>query len=222
MFLEPHFRSQRKGWIEAISGSMFSGKTEELIRRLRRAEIAGQQVLVFKPSTDARYHARDVVSHDRSAFPGRALTRATRMLDLAGEVAVVGVDEAQFFDARLPEVCEELAERGHRVIVAGLDMDFRGKPFGPMPALLAVAEYITKVHAICAQCGNLATHSYRLTDGADTVYIGASEAYEARCRHCFRMGAVLPFERKERGGTQNGHGNSAPVPAPGIQQRLLD
>ena len=198
MFLEPHFRGQRSGWIEAVCGSMFSGKTEELIRRLRRAEIAGQRVGVFKPVTDDRYHARDVISHDRRAFPGQPVAAARLLPGLAGELDVVGIDEAQFFDAELPAVCERLTELGKRVIVAGLDMDFRGEPFGPVPAVLAKAEYVTKVHAICAQCGNLATHSYRTVARDETVMLGSAEAYEARCRHCFRMGAVLPFKQRPR------------------------
>ena len=174
---------------------MFSGKTEELIRRLRRAEIAGQRVGVFKPKTDDRYHASSVVSHSRRVFPGTPVAAARYVVDAAAELDVVGLDEAQFFGDDLPRACEDLAEAGKRVIVAGLDMDFRGEPFGPMPAVLAKAEYITKVHAICAQCGNLATHSYRIAAEADTVLLGAEDSYEARCRHCFRMGAVLPFKK---------------------------
>lgn len=198
MFLEPHYRGQRSGWIEAICGSMFSGKTEELIRRLRRAEIAGQHVGVFKPRTDTRYHAADVVTHGGQAIAAVPVATARAILAEAEELEVVGIDEAQFFGDELPEVSEELAERGKRVIAAGLDLDFRGKPFGPVPALLAVAEYITKVHAICAQCGNLATHSYRIAPAAERVVLGADDAYEARCRHCFRAGAVLPFRRIKR------------------------
>ena len=195
MFLEPHYSAQRSGWIEAICGSMFSGKTEELIRRLRRAEIAGQRVAVFKPATDDRYHAADVVSHDRRAYPGLPVASAKTLIAAAEGAHVIGVDEAQFFDVDLPDVLETLAEGGKRVIVAGLDLDFRGKPFGPMPHVLAVAEYITKVHAICAQCGTLATHSFRTDAAADQVLLGAADRYEARCRHCFRMGAVLPFRK---------------------------
>ena len=201
MFLEPHYRGQRSGWIEAICGSMFSGKTEELIRRLRRAEIAGQRVRVFKPATDDRYHAADVVSHGGRAYPGVPVASASALIALADEADVVGVDEAQFFDAHLPQVCERLAEDGKRVIAAGLDMDFRGRPFGPMPHLLAVAEYITKVHAICAQCGTLATHSYRKTVEADTILLGSADRYEARCRHCFLAGAVLPFRDRRPSAT---------------------
>ena len=217
MFLEPHHRTQRSGWIEAICGSMFSGKTEELIRRLRRAEIAGQRVAVFKPRADARYDPSDVVSHDRRAFPGQPVTRARSLLALVADsdAEVVGVDEAQFFDPELPRVLEDLAEAGKRVIVAGLDMDFRGRPFGPMPDVLAVAEYITKVHAICAQCGTLATHSFRTAAAEDQVLLGAAERYEARCRHCFRMGAVLPFKRVVGAERERDTG-------PSVQQRLLE
>ncbi|MFK8055839.1 MAG: thymidine kinase [Saprospiraceae bacterium] len=213
MFLEPHYRGQRSGWIEAICGSMFSGKTEELIRRLRRAEIAGQSVGVFKPETDSRYAKNDVVSHDRRAFPGTPLKNASQVLSLVENLEVVGLDEAQFFGDDLPKVCEELAELGKRVIVAGLDMDFRGKPFGPIPQVLAVAEYITKVHAICAQCGNLATHSFRTAADPKQVLLGADDAYEARCRHCFRMGAVLPFRKVM---------SHKPPSDAGIQQKLID
>ena len=209
MFLEPHYRGQRSGWIEAICGSMFSGKTEELIRRLRRAEIAGQRVKVFKPATDSRYHAADVVTHEGRAYPGVPVASSRALLALAGEADVVGLDEAQFFDTQITRICEELAETGKRVIVAGLDMDFRGQPFGSVPDLLAVAEYITKVHAICAQCGTLATHSYRTSVEDETVVLGSGDRYEARCRHCFRAGAMLPFKRRvpsaeslDRGGVQ--------------------
>ena len=217
MFLEPHHRAQRSGWIEAICGSMFSGKTEELIRRLRRAEIAGQRVAVFKPSTDRRYHPADVVSHDRRAYPGQPVAHARALLAAVedAEADVVGVDEAQFFDAALPQVCEQLAERGKRVIVAGLDMDFRGKPFGPIPDLLAVAEYITKVHAICAQCGTLATHSYRTAAETETVLLGSEAEYEARCRHCFLMGALLPFRKRGEVAVRGGIGVE-------VQGRLLE
>ena len=198
MFLEPHFRGQRSGWIEAICGSMFSGKTEELIRRLRRAEIAGQRVGVFKPRADVRYHAADVVSHAGRAIEAVPVGGAREVWAAADGLEVVGIDEAQFLGDDLPGVCEDLAEAGRRVIVAGLDLDFRGRPFGPVPAVLAVAEYITKVHAICAQCGNLATHSYRTAAEGERVLLGAGEAYEARCRHCFRAGAMLPFARPGR------------------------
>src|SRR5690606_26219465 len=149
MFLEPHFKGQRSGWIEVICGSMFSGKTEELIRRLKRAKIANQTVEIFKPKADTRYHENNVVSHDANEIPSTPVENSSRILSLSEGVSVVGIDEAQFFDMELPDVCQSLALKGVRVIVAGLDMDYRGLPFGPMPNLLAVSEYITKVHAIC-------------------------------------------------------------------------
>ncbi len=197
MFLEPSFHSQRRGWIEVICGSMFSGKTEELIRRLKRAKIADQSVEIFKPAKDTRYSITDVVSHDAHAIASRPVLTADEILSVAKDTLVIGIDEAQFFDDRLPSVCEELALRGHRVIVAGLDTDFRGRPFGPIPDLLAVAEYITKLHAICHHCGNLATHTYRLSDDAETVVLGEKNIYEARCRHCFSLGNILDLRTKK-------------------------
>jgi thymidine kinase len=191
MFLEPHFRGQRRGWIEVICGAMFSGKTEELIRRLKRAKIANQRVEIVKPSIDKRYHDRRVVSHDDNYILSIPIDSSTELLSISEDIEVLGIDEAQFFDERLPEVCQELALRGVRVIVAGLDMDYLGKPFGPMPDLLAVAEYITKVHAICQHCGNLATHSYRLVDDERRVALGAKDRYEPRCRACYHMGNIL-------------------------------
>jgi thymidine kinase len=191
MFLEPHFRGQRSGWIEVICGSMFSGKTEELIRRLKRAKIAGQRVEIFKPRIDTRYDDRQVVSHDANSILSTPVESSQKILTLLNEVNVVGIDEAQFFDKDLPDVCQDLALKGIRVIVAGLDMDYRGHPFGPMPNLLAVAEYITKVHAICQHCGNLATHSYRVAEDESTVMLGEKDTYEARCRICFQMGNIL-------------------------------
>ena len=191
MFLEPHFKGQRSGWIEVICGSMFSGKTEELIRRLKRAKIAGQRVEIFKPKTDTRYDVQNVVSHDANTILATPIEHSSKLLELTDGVSVVGIDEAQFFDEQLTEVCQQIALRGIRVIIAGLDMDFRGKPFGPIPSLLAVGEYITKVHAICQHCGNLATHSYRLSDEESTVVLGEKERYEARCRTCYHMGNIL-------------------------------
>ncbi len=156
MFLEhTSDRSRKKGWIEVVCGSMFSGKTEELIRRLRRAEFAKQRVGIFKPGTDTRYHESDVVSHDKRTIPSIPVRDSAALLQQAGDLEVVGIDEAQFFDEHLPRVCEQLASQGVRVIVAGLDMDFQGRPFGPMPQLLAIAEFVTKVHAICMRCGEL-------------------------------------------------------------------
>lgn len=198
MFLEPHYKGQRNGWIEVICGSMFSGKTEELIRRLKRAQIAGQELAIFKPSLDIRYDERKVVSHDSTSIDSQPVENASDILQQIDAVDVVGIDEAQFFGMELTEVCQDLAHRGIRVIVAGLDMDFRGKPFGPMPNLLAVAEYITKVHAICLHCGNLATHSFRLALEDDQLVLGAKEQYEARCRNCYSMGNILNLKPKKR------------------------
>ena len=186
MFLEQHKgRSKRKGWIEVICGSMFSGKTEELIRRLKRAKIAGQYIEIFKPMLDKRYDEIRVVSHDANAISSTPVESSALILQLAGDSDVVGVDEAQFFDKDLPEVCEKLANKGVRVIVAGLDMDFGGRPFGPIPALLAKAEFITKVHAICMKCGDLANFSFRTTAHDEQIHIGESESYIPLCRACF-------------------------------------
>ncbi|MCB0654370.1 MAG: thymidine kinase [Saprospiraceae bacterium] len=193
MFLEPHFKGQRSGWIEVICGSMFSGKTEELIRRLKRAKIANQKVEIFKPKIDTRYDEAKVVSHDANYILSTPVEKSRKILELSEGVDVVGIDEAQFFDEDLTLVCEQLALRGVRVIVAGLDMDFKGKPFGPIPQLLAVAEYITKVHAICQHCGNLAVFSYRKTKEEDTVVLGEKDSYEPRCRTCYSMGNILDF-----------------------------
>ncbi len=196
MFLEPHFKGQRSGWIEVICGSMFSGKTEELIRRLKRAKIANQKVEIFKPKLDTRYDDANVVSHDANSILSIPIEHSSRLLTLTEGVNVVGIDEAQFFDTELTENVQKLALRGLRIIIAGLDMDFKGRPFGPMPYLLAVAEYITKVHAICPHCGNLATHSYRLTDEGDTVLLGEKDRYEPRCRTCYHMGNILNLQLK--------------------------
>jgi thymidine kinase len=191
MFLEPHFKGHRNGWIEVICGSMFSGKTEELIRRLKRAKIANLNVEIFKPKVDTRYDNSKVVSHDANSILSTAIEHSAELLALAEGVSVVGIDEAQFFDSDLPLNAQKLAMRGTRVIIAGLDMDFRGQPFGPIPSLLAVAEYITKVHAICPHCGNLATHSYRRGEQEETVVLGEKELYEPRCRTCYHLGKVL-------------------------------
>lgn len=184
MFLEPQ---AKKGWIEVVCGSMFSGKTEELIRRLKRAQIANQRVRIFKPAIDTRYDTQKIVSHDANSIASLPLQRATDIWDLSANIDVVGIDEAQFFDLDLTNVCERLALHGTRVIVAGLDMDYLGKPFGPMPYLLSVAEYITKLHAICVKCGQLATHSYRrpVTDSHAQIELGSTDRYEARCRVCY-------------------------------------
>jgi thymidine kinase len=182
MFLE---NAKNPGWIEVICGSMFSGKTEELIRRLRRAKFANLRVEIFKPILDVRYSATEVVSHDDNAIRSTPVESSGSILLLTGEVDVVGIDEAQFFDSHLVDVCQVLANSGVRVIVAGLDMDYLGKPFGPMPQLMAMAEYVTKVHAICVRCGNLAHHSHRLTDNNRLVVLGEKDTYEPLCRHCF-------------------------------------
>jgi len=195
MFVEPsritETRHPRTGWIEVICGSMFSGKTEELIRRLNRAKIARQKVAIFKPALDKRYHLVDIVSHNENSIRSTPVETATEVLLLAGNCEVVGLDEAQFFDSAIVDVCNSLADHGKRVIVAGLDMDFKGQPFGCMPQLMSIAEYITKVHAICVHCGNLATHSYRLAQGDSVVLLGEKEQYEPRCRSCYHMGNIL-------------------------------
>ena len=186
MFIEPHMgKASRSGWIEVITGCMFSGKTEELIRRLNRSIIAGQQVEIFKPSIDRRYHEADVVSHNDRAIRSTPVDFANDIILLAGECDVVGIDEAQFFDDEIVNVCNKLANAGKRVIVAGLDMDYEGKPFGMMPYLMAVAEFVTKVHAICAQTGELASFSYRLAPEDSKVMLGNKMQYEARSRKSF-------------------------------------
>ncbi|GMQ26502.1 thymidine kinase [Algoriphagus sp. oki45] len=189
MFIEPSPNprrpAERKGQIEVICGSMFSGKTEELIRRLNRARIAKLKVEIFKPSIDKRYHESDVVSHNENSIRSTPVQFAGDILLLAGNCDVVGIDEAQFFDSELVRTSQILANQGKRVILAGLDMDFEGKPFEPMPQLMAIAEYVTKVHAICMKCGDLAAFSLRLTASKDKVVLGEKESYEARCRKCF-------------------------------------
>jgi thymidine kinase len=175
----------KRGSIEVITGSMFSGKTEELIRRLRRAQYAGLKVEIFKPSIDNRYSETRVVSHDENSIVSTPVDNASAILLLAGNVKVIGIDEAQFFDNSIVDVCNKLADNGIRVVIAGLDMDFMGNPFGPMPALLAIAEYVTKVHAICMRCGNLAQYSYRKSDEAQVVVLGEKDKYEPLCRSCY-------------------------------------
>jgi thymidine kinase len=179
----------RPGWIEVITGSMFSGKSEELIRRLRRAEIANQKVVGIKPALDDRYRADRIVSHSAISLPSAAVATAGEILERAHGADVVGIDEAQFFGEELVSVCQTLADRGVRVIVAGLDTDYRGVPFEPIPELLAVAEYITKTLAICMRCGGPANRSQRKTTGSDRIVVGAEDVYEARCRHCFELPA---------------------------------
>lgn len=182
MFIEPNLTGERRGWIEVICGSMFSGKTEELIRRLKRARIANLKVEIFKPGIDVRYDEVNIVSHDANAILSTPIDNSQKILLLAQEVDVIGIDEAQFFDDEIAHVCQELANRGARVIVAGLDMDFMGKPFGQMPYLLAVADYITKLHAICVDCGNIASFSYRLGKNQEQVLLGEKDEYQPLCR----------------------------------------
>ncbi len=189
MFLENTTKQPKGGgWIEVICGSMFSGKTEELIRRLNRAKIARQRVEIFKPTIDKRYDQENVVSHNETAIKSTPVQTASQILLLANDVDVMGIDEAQFFDNELASVCNLLANEGVRVIVAGLDMDYLGKPFGPIPSLMASAEYVTKVHAICIRCGNLANYSYRTVKDDKLVVIGETDSYEPLCRKCY-MGA---------------------------------
>jgi thymidine kinase len=186
MFLEKsRNKEERVGWIEVVCGSMFSGKTEELIRRLNRAKFAKQKVEIFKPKIDTRYDEENIVSHNENAIPSTPVPSSSHILLMADDVEVVGIDEAQFFDMNIVDVCIQLANRGARVIVAGLDMDYLGKPFGPMPDLLAVAEYITKVHAICTSCGDLAQHSYRKIANDKLVVLGETDSYEPLCRKCY-------------------------------------
>jgi len=185
-FLENSIRAaSKRGSIEVITGSMFSGKTEELIRRLRRAQFAGLKVEIFKPSVDKRYSENRVVSHDDKSIISTPVDNASAIILLAGECDVVGIDEAQFFDNSIVDVCNKLADDGLRILIAGLDMDFMGKPFGPMPALLAIAEYVTKVHAICMRCGSLAQYSFRKSEEAQVVLLGEKNLYEPLCRKCF-------------------------------------
>ena len=184
MFIEPSISGERRGWIEVICGSMFSGKTEELIRRLKRVKIANLKAEIFKPVIDTRYDGLNIVSHDTNFIQSTPVDSSQNILLLAQDADVVGIDEAQFFDAEIANVCEQLALRGIRVIVAGLDMDYTGKPFGQMPNLLAIADYITKLHAICVRCGNIANISYRKSTTGAQVLIGEKDLYEPRCRHC--------------------------------------
>jgi thymidine kinase len=188
-FLENSIRTEpRRGSIELITGSMFSGKTEELIRRLRRAQFAGLKVEIFKPSLDNRYSETKVVSHDEKSISSTPVDHASSIMLLAAGCDVVGIDEAQFFDNSIVDVCNTLADTGIRIVVAGLDMDFMGRPFGPIPALLAIAEYVTKVHAICTRCGNLAQYSFRKSEEDKQVLLGEKDIYEPLCRRCYNRG----------------------------------
>jgi len=187
MFIEPNLKGERRGWIEVICGSMFSGKTEELIRRLKRVKIANLKVEIFKPAIDTRYDEQKIVSHDTNAIHSTPVDSSQNILLLAQDVDVVGIDEAQFFDGEIANVCEQLAQKGIRVIVAGLDMDYLGNPFGQMPNLLAKADYITKLHAICQVCGNIANISYRKVKAGGQVLLGEKDVYEPRCRICAQL-----------------------------------
>jgi len=191
MFIEPNLKGSDSGWIEVICGSMFSGKTEELIRRLKRVEIANLKVEIFKPAMDVRYSENAVVSHDAHEIRSTPVNSSQNILLLSQDASVVGIDEAQFFDDEIVHVCEILARKGIRVIVAGLDMDYKGRPFGPMPQLLAVADYITKLHAICVKCGNIASISYRKVAKDSQILLGEKDSYEPRCRKCYYEGENL-------------------------------
>jgi thymidine kinase len=200
---EPTLPVTNTGWIEVIVGSMYSGKTEELIRRLRRAQIARQKVAIFKPAIDDRFSRDHIVSHSELRIPSRAVRTAKDVLRFAHEAQVIGIDEGQFLGPDLVMVCERLARRGKRVIVAGLDQDYRGRPFEPMPQLLAIAEYITKTLAICVVCGNPANRTYRKQKRTGRVLVGGTDLYEARCRRCFELGgrAAAPDEPPPPGGS---------------------
>ena len=188
MFLEQFPENEKHhGWIEVICGSMFSGKTEELIRRLKRAEFANQSILLVKPTVDNRYHKDNVVSHQGSSFNAVGVENAEEILKIWDDQRVVAIDEAQFFNSEVVAVSNQLAKEGVRVIIAGLDMDFAGKPFGPMPHLMAISEYVTKVHAICVSCGNLAQYSHRTVEATEQVLVGAVEKYKPLCRTCYNI-----------------------------------
>lgn len=195
MFIEP---KNSKGWIEVVCGSMFSGKTEELIRRVKRAKIARQQVRIFKPKMETRYDKVKVVSHDDNYVDSFPVDMASEILKWIDGIDVVGIDEAQFFDEGLPEVCNKLANAGKRVVIAGLDMDYMAKPFGAMPHLMAMAEYVTKVHAICMQCGSVAQYSYRFTKSGGQVQLGERDQYEPRCRACYLTGMAKQTAGRRR------------------------
>lgn len=202
MFLENTVNQKEQfGWIEVICGSMFSGKTEELIRRLKRAQFAQQKVEIFKPAIDVRYDDNLVTSHDQNQIPSTPVPAAANIAILASGCDVVGIDEGQFFDDEIVKVCNDLANRGIRVIVAGLDMDFKGNPFGPMPALMATAEYVTKVHAVCTRTGNLAQYSYRKSATDDLVLLGEKEAYEPLSRAAFYKATQQQLEAKNKSKT---------------------
>lgn len=210
MLNEPSFVPQKVGWIEVVCGGMFSGKTEELIRRAKRAHIAGQKVVIVKPKVDNRYDEEDVVSHNKNSLPGLVVDTADQIVLLTGEAEVVCIDEAQFFDQQLVQVANTLANDGKRVIVAGLDMDFEGRPFDPMPQMLAIAEYVTKLHAICAESGTMAHYSQRVVESTDRVLVGETDAYEPRARHCYRPPvdkrrgkSITPIQKEDKRKEEN-------------------
>jgi thymidine kinase len=193
MFTESDLNTgKRTGTIEVITGSMFSGKTEELIRRMRRAGFAKQKIEIFKPAIDTRYSATDVVSHDENSIRSTAVENSSNILLLSNDVDVIGIDEAQFFDKHLVDVVVQLANQGIRVIVAGLDMDFKGQPFGPMPGLMAIADFVTKVHAVCVRCGSNALFSHRMSDKEQIVLLGEKDIYEPLCRPCYNKANARP------------------------------
>jgi len=189
VYNEDVFRRKNEvgGSIEVICGSMFSGKTEELIRRVKRARIAKVEVEIFSPAADIRYDKQAVVSHNANSIPSKSVTKAAEILQLADHIQVIGVDEAQFFDDELPQIAQALANKGVRVIIAGLDMDFKGRPFGTMPQLMAIADAVTKLHAVCMKCGGQAMYSYRLVPNESQILLGEKETYEARCRECYHL-----------------------------------
>ncbi|MDB5129014.1 thymidine kinase [Mucilaginibacter sp.] len=193
MYSEEIFKRRNEigGSIEVVCGSMFSGKTEELIRRVNRARIAKVNVEIFSPVADTRYDKSALVSHNLNSIPSKAVSKAAEILPLASHIQVVGIDEAQFFDDELPEVCQTLANSGVRVIVAGLDMDFKGRPFGTMPQIMAIADSVTKLHAVCVKCGQQAMYSYRLVPDDSKILLGEKESYEARCRNCFNLDGAI-------------------------------
>jgi thymidine kinase len=191
MFIEPHIKGSCRGWIEVVCGSMFSGKTEELIRRLKRAKIANLKVEIFKPALDVRFDEVKIISHDENYIHSTPIDNSQKILLFAQDVDVVGIDEAQFFDDGIADVCDKLACRGIRVIVAGLDMDYSGKPFGQVPFLMAKADYVTKLHAICMKCGEMANYSYRKIPNEDRIMLGEKDVYEPRCRRCYNLGAEI-------------------------------
>ncbi len=196
MFVEPQSINLRSGWLEVICGSMFSGKTEELMRRIKRAQIAELPTILIKPAEDTRYAEEEIVSHDEKRLPSYAVHKSSEILPLAEDSKVIGIDEGQFFDNGLVEVSNELVAQGKRVIVAGLDMDYKGHPFEPIPSLMATADFVTKVHAICVRCGAIAHHSYRLASSQEKILLGSDNEYEPRCRVCFQMGNILDLRAK--------------------------